>query len=96
MNLYLQLSMIVTSWGGATTPINDIIENLTTDLFSELASPQKDASGAGTRDSLISCCSSSELRSDERRNSEDLGGERGGRVEKGEWGIPVQNILLAI
>ena len=58
--------------------------NPTTYLFSELAGPQKDASGAGTRDSLISDSSSSELSSDEKRHSEDLGGERGGRGEGGE------------
>ena len=61
----------------------ELCENQRTDLFSELAGPQKDASVAGTRDSLISDSSSSELSSDEKSHSEDLGGERGVRVERG-------------
>ena len=67
-----------------------------TDLFSELVAQQRDASGAGTQDSLISDSSSSEIWSDEKRHSEDLGGERGGRVERGEGGIPVQNLHYCI
>ena len=69
----------ITSWGGRTTPVNDIIKankfldklvnsmrltrllNQRTDLFPEKGGPQKGASVAGTRDSLISDSSSSEI-----------------------------------
>ena len=71
---------------------------LTTDLFAKMTGPQRDASGADTRDSLISDSSSSVIWSDEKKHSWDLGGGRGGRKERGrereggEGGIRVQSI----
>ena len=59
----------------------------TTDLFRLFVEPaglQRDVSGAGTQDSLISGISSSALGPDMRRHSEDLYWE-GRRGKGGEW-----------